>query len=83
MKIQELFLAAAEPSHIDNLRGVHAHSLERGMVSDRGNYERPVVLEANKPTIEEMINTRCQKQAVPSFPICGQSRKLSLLKTRF
>jgi hypothetical protein len=39
VKIQELFLAAAEPSHVDNLRGVYAHSLERGSMSDRGNYE--------------------------------------------
>lgn len=64
MKIQELFLAAAETSHVDDCRRVYAHLLEREMVSDRGNYERPVVLETNKPAIEEMINTRCQKQAV-------------------
>ena len=64
MKIQELSLAAAEPSHIDNLRGVDAHSLERGAMSDRGNNELPVVLEANESTIEEMIDARCQEQTV-------------------
>lgn len=66
MKIQELFLAAAELSHIDDLRGVDAHSLKRGTMSDRGNYELPVVLKANEPTIEEMIDARCQKQAILS-----------------
>ena len=64
MKIQELFLAAAEPAHIGNRRCVYARSLERGIMSDRGNYELPVILEANEPTIEEMIDARCQQQSV-------------------
>src|SRR5271154_175805 len=64
VKIQELFLAAAESSHIDNVRGVYAHSLERGTMSDGENYDLPVVLEAKEPAIEEMIDARCQKQAV-------------------
>jgi hypothetical protein len=59
--VKKLFLAAAELSHIDKLRGVDAHSLERGTVSNRGNYQLPVVLEANEPPIEEMIDARCQK----------------------
>jgi len=50
MKIQELFLAAAESSNIDNLRDVYAHSLERGTMSNWGNYELPVALETNEPT---------------------------------
>jgi hypothetical protein len=53
VKIQELFLAAAEPSHIDNLRGVYAHSLERRTMRDRGDNELPVVLEANEPAIRQ------------------------------
>ena len=66
MKIQELFLAAAERSHIDNLRRIYAHSLERGTMSNRGDYELPVtvVLETNEPTIKEMIDARCQNQSV-------------------
>jgi hypothetical protein len=64
VKVQKLFLAAAEPSHIGNLRGVYAHSLERGTMSDRGDYELPAVLEANEAAIEEMIDARCQKQSV-------------------
>ena len=48
MKIQELLLAAGEPSHIDSLCGVDAHSLEGWVVSDR----IAVVLEANEPAIE-------------------------------
>ena len=33
-------------------------------MSDRGDYELPVVLEANEAAIKEMIDARCQKQAV-------------------
>lgn len=58
MEIQELLLTAGEPSHIDDVRGVDAHSLERGMVSNGGNYEPAVVLEADEAAIEEMINAR-------------------------
>ena len=64
VKVEELLLAAGEPSDINNPRGVDAHSLERGMMSDRRDYELSVVLEANEPTIEEVINARCQKQAI-------------------
>jgi len=56
-------LAGAELSHIDNLYAVYAHSLERGTMSDRGDYELPVVLEANEPPIEEMIDAQCQMQS--------------------
>jgi hypothetical protein len=52
VKIQELLLAAGEPSHINNLCGVDAHAEERRTVSDRRNYEFSVVLEANEPAVE-------------------------------
>jgi hypothetical protein len=64
VKVQKLLLAAGEPSHINNLCGVDAHSLERGTMSDRRDYELSVVLEADEPAIEEMINARSQKQAI-------------------
>ena len=64
MKIQELLLAAGEPSHIDNLCGIDAHSLEGGAMSGRRDYEFAVVLEANETAIEEMINARRQKQTI-------------------
>ena len=64
MKIEELLLAAGESSHVDNLRGVDAHSLEGWTVSDRRDDELSVVFEANEPTIEEMINARRQQQAI-------------------
>ena len=64
MKIQELHLAAGEPSHVDNLCGVDAHSSEGWVVSDRGDYKFAVVLEANEPAIEKMINAGRQKQAI-------------------
>jgi len=56
MKVQELFLAAGEPSDIDHLGRVDAHSLEGGPVSDWRDYELAVVLEADEATIEEMID---------------------------
>jgi hypothetical protein len=62
VKVQELLLSAGEPSHINNLCGVYAHSLERETMSDRRDYE--LVLESNEPAIEEMINAWRQKQAV-------------------
>jgi hypothetical protein len=49
VKIQELFLAAGEPSHIDNLHGVDAYSLERGTMSDRGDYGFPLSSKPMKP----------------------------------
>jgi hypothetical protein len=64
MKVQELLLAAGEPSHIDNFCGVDTHSLEGGTVSGRRDYECAVVLEANETAIEEMINAWRQKQAI-------------------
>ena len=64
MEIKELFLAAGEPSHIDNFHGVDAHPLERRTVSDRRDYELSVVLEADEPAIKEMIDARCKKQSV-------------------
>lgn len=48
MKIEELLLAAGEPTDIDDVGRVDAHSLEGGTVSDGGNYEPPAVLEANE-----------------------------------
>jgi hypothetical protein len=38
VEIQELFLAAGEPSHIGNLHGVDSHPLERGTVGNRRDY---------------------------------------------
>ena len=64
VKIQELLLAAGEPSYVNNLRGVDAHSLDRRTVSNRRNYKRSVVLEVNEPAIKEMINARGEKQAI-------------------
>jgi hypothetical protein len=57
-------LADGEPSHIDNFCGVDAHSLKRWLVSDRRDYELSVVLEANEPAIEEVIDAGRQKQAI-------------------
>jgi hypothetical protein len=45
VKIQELLLTAGEASHIDNLCGVDAHSLERRAMSDRRDDERSLILE--------------------------------------
>ena len=56
VKVEELLLAAGEPSDINNPRGVDAHSLERGMMSDRRDYEPAIVFEADEPAIEKMIN---------------------------
>lgn len=58
MKIEELLLTASEPSDIDDLGRVDAHSLEGGTVSNRGDNELTVVLEADKSPIKEMINAR-------------------------
>jgi hypothetical protein len=64
VKVEELLLAAGEPSDINNPRGVDAHSLERGTMSDRREYELSAVFEANEPAIEEMINARREEQAI-------------------
>jgi hypothetical protein len=64
VKVQELLLPAGEPSHINNPRGVDVHTLERGTVSDRRDYELSGVLETNEPAIEAMINARGQEQAI-------------------
>jgi hypothetical protein len=64
VKIQKLLLATREPSHINNFYGVNAHPLERGTVSYWRNNEVSVVLKANEPAIEKMIDTRRQKQAI-------------------
>jgi hypothetical protein len=77
MKVQELLLAAGEPSHIDNLCGVDAHSLERWAVSYRRDYERAIVLEANEPAIEEMINARRQKQAILAILVAPRWSRLA------
>jgi len=67
VEIQELFLAAGEPSHLDNFHGVDPHPLERRTVSDRGDYQPPVVLEANEPAIKEMMGWSASH--VPSEPV--------------
>jgi hypothetical protein len=64
VKIQELLLAAGEPSDIDNVCGVDAHSLKGWAVSDRRDYELTVVFEADEPAIEKVINARRQEQAI-------------------
>ena len=53
-----LLLAAGEPSHCDNLFSVDAHAVERGTMSNWRDYELSVILEANEPAVEEMINAR-------------------------
>jgi len=57
-------LAAGEPAHIDDRRGIDAHSLKRRTMSDRRNYKPPIVFEANEAAIKQMIDTRRQKQTV-------------------
>jgi len=63
VKVEELFLAACEPTSVNSLRRIDAHSLERRMMRDGGDDEPSVVFEANEPAIEEVINTiRFQRQ---------------------
>ena len=64
VKVQELLLAAGEPAHIHNPNRINAHSLERGTMSNRRDYKLSAILEADEPTIEEMINARRQKEAI-------------------
>jgi hypothetical protein len=64
VEVQELLLAAGEPSHVNNPYGVDPHSLERRTMSNRRNYELSVVLEADKAAIKEVINAWRQKQAI-------------------
>jgi hypothetical protein len=59
-----MLLAAGEPSHINNAPNIDAHSLEGGTMGNRRDYELTIVLEADKPAIEEVINARRQKQAI-------------------
>jgi hypothetical protein len=42
VKVQEVLLARSEPANIDNPFRVDAHSLERGMMSDRRDDESAV-----------------------------------------
>jgi hypothetical protein len=58
MKIQELLLAAGEPSHVDDVCDVDSHALQRQPVSNRRDYESSAVLKADESAIEEMINAR-------------------------
>jgi hypothetical protein len=58
VKVEELLLAAGEPTHVNNLHSIDTHSLERRTVSDRRDDELSAVFEANEPAIEEMINAR-------------------------
>jgi len=55
VKVEELLLAAGEPSDIDDLGHVDAHSLKEGPVNDWREYVLAVVLEADEATIKEMI----------------------------
>ena len=64
MKIEELLLAAGEPSHIDDPCRVDAHAFERGTMSNRGDYELAVVLKADEAAIKEMINAWGQEQSI-------------------
>src|SRR5512134_2478606 len=64
MKIEELLLAAGEPSHIDDPCRVDAHAFKRGTMSNRGDYELAIVLKADEATIEEMINAWSQEQSI-------------------
>src|SRR5688572_6781716 len=57
VKVEELFLAAGEPTSVNSPRSVDAHLLERRMMSDGRDDEPSVVFEANEPAIEEVINT--------------------------
>jgi hypothetical protein len=63
VEIEEPLLAAGKASDNDAFR-VDIHSLERGTMGNRGNYERPAVLETNEAAIEKMINARCQEKPI-------------------
>ena len=59
MEIEELFLTTGKPPDIHDACGVDAHSLEGGVMGDRGDYKHTVVLETNEAAVEKMINARC------------------------
>jgi hypothetical protein len=56
VKVQELLLAACEPTNIDALGSFDSHSTEGGQVGDRRDYEFAVIFEANEPPIKKMID---------------------------
>jgi hypothetical protein len=62
MKIKELLLAVGEHSDVNRPCGVDTYSLERRTMRDRGDDDPAAVFEPDKPTIEEVINARRQKQ---------------------
>lgn len=58
MKIQEVLLALCEAADVGDFAHVNTHPVERGLVRHRGNYQRTIILEANKTTVEQMIDGR-------------------------
>ncbi len=64
MEIQELFLTAGEAADIDRTFDINAHALERRSIGDWRDDEFAVVVEADEPTIEEVIDAGRQEEAV-------------------
>ena len=62
--VQEALLAFAKWADVDSAVGLYAHFVERGSVGDRGDNQPTVVLEANEPPVEKMVDTRRQQQSI-------------------
>ena len=64
VEVKKLFLTVRKSSHINNSHCVDPHALKRWRVGHWGDDEISVVLKANEPTVEQMIDTGCQQQAI-------------------
>jgi hypothetical protein len=58
VEVQKLTLARREPADVEHRARFDAHALQRRPVSVRRDDERAVVLEADKPPVEQMVDTR-------------------------
>jgi hypothetical protein len=56
MIVEKRPLTFAEDPYIDRTLGLNTHAAQGGLMRHRGNYQPAIVLEANKATVEQMID---------------------------
>ena len=64
MKVQVSPLPFGESADVNDASGVDSHPFKGGPVSDRRDDEPAGIFKADEPPVKQVIDTRCQEQAV-------------------
>ena len=64
MKLKKASLALTEDPDVDSSRYLYAHPLQGWLVSDRGDDQISGIFESDEPAVEQVVNARCQQQAI-------------------